>query len=234
MVGESSGLSTMQHHDTGPEIPVQPGHMQQLQRSGSACTVRGPPLQEQDLSRWHKICQPFLLQTIQRRTECDVNRITLNSTSIAHHIVQHVEYRYYQNNCDMSFLRLRRFSNARIHHSIYSGTVPLGRSSPISEISVGSMSSQISDSFENDVQQSAQIFIQDLQDVLDEIRPQHRIKRFFRTLAVTGGVKKEEEQAQILLCNAISDVKKILLEFQSEMHSIGFRKSITQRKMSQG
>lgn len=228
MVVESATLSTTQQHDTGPGIPVQPG--QQLQRSESTRTARGPSLREQGLTRWHKTCQPFLLQTIQRRTECDVNDINLNSAAMAQHIVQHVEQRYYQENCDMSFLGLRLFSNTQTHRPRYPETVNLVRSSTISETSVGSMSSQVSDSFDNDVQQSSQIFMEDLQAVMNGIRPQRGIKRLLRTLAVTGGVTKEEEQAQVLLYNAISDIMKILRDFQSEMHSIGFRESIIQTK----
>lgn len=215
--GNNSAVPTIDGDTNDPGTSVQPG--QQFRRYRSILGVQEPSHQLQDLSRWHTHCQSFLLQTIQRQTERDVKILTLNSTDLMHHLVQQLKRRYNQDS-DLSFLDLKECSNIRSQAGSQH-TTSLGRSSTTSESSVGSMSSQVSDSFDNDVQESTTILLQSLQAVKNEVRPRSKVRRHLNSLGLRlglrGSKREGEEGAKILLYTAISDVKRTLLEFRPEM-----------------
>lgn len=222
MSAGSTTFATTRGHGVDPGIPTE--GRQGSQGSQETPTEHSPSPEARDLSRWHQVCQPFLLQTIQRRTEVDVNGLCLRSHDMRHHLLQHLEEKYVEDNFELSFLNLTQPYNDQSHQLFPADTTSLRRSTTVSETSVGSKSSQVSDSFENDVEQSAKVLRQTLKAVMYPIRPRSRLKQLLHSLSIKGGDGGVEQKAQSLLYDAINDVKKILLDFQPEMHSIGFRK----------
>lgn len=217
---ENDCLTTanMEEFDVDLVEPAQSG--QSSNGSQSIPTVQTPAHEVQDFSRWHKVCEPFLLQTIRRVTQKDVNCLSSNNDAMRRHLLHGLEEIYVAYGCDLTFLNLT--SNIQSHrpwpkHKI---SVRPGRSSIGSRSSLNSISSQQSLSLENDVQQSSMILVRDLRATKNPPRPRWR-KRLLACLTRKG---RADEKSQLLLYKAISDVEKILVDFEPELHTIGFRK----------
>ena len=186
-----------------------------------------------DFSRWHERCRPFLLETIQRRTERDIQCLDQCSDNLGEYILQQLAERNRRDYDNLSFLdlgpsirvdiRLRRMGP---RSPVDVDTESISRLSTSSQTSVNSMSSQVSDSFLNDVQQSADALLQSLRLGMAELASLERGARMSSIL--TRGLFRPSAFADHdkvkALKDAIYEVESIVNYYQQDIYTIGFRK----------
>lgn len=183
-------------------------------RRNSVSTIRPDPEESpnclvQDLSRWHAQCRPFLLETIQRQTEQNVQAITSDKSKLRRHLKQQLEQRRRHDYEYMTTLNLVQAT--AIDDQVMTDRAST-RLSTSSELSVNSMSSQMSDSFLNDVQQSAAQLKLSLNSITTYLPSLST--RILRLIT--------RDKVAIQLAKAVRDVKHHLSIFGPQMASVGF------------
>lgn len=141
--------------------------------------------------------------------------------------------RHCRDSHDLSFLDLRPALRFDVHlrrkgprSRVNMDAKSISRSSTSSQTSVNSMSSQVSDSFLNDVQQSAEVLLQSLRLGIAEVASLERgagmlsrVQQLIRHPSALANQNKVEA-----LRNAIKKTESIINQCQPDMYTIGFRK----------
>ncbi|KAL2204646.1 hypothetical protein CC79DRAFT_1335307 [Sarocladium strictum] len=192
------------------------GQPAQASRRNSVSTIRPGPEESpnhlvQDLSRWQAQCRPFLLETIQRHTEQNVKAMTLDKSILRRYLREQLEQ--HNRHDDEHLTTLNLFQPAAVEDQVMADRAST-RLSSSSDSSVNSMSSQMSDSFLNDVQQSAALLKLSLNSISKySVRSTLRkmISHFAKGSIVEGH-----------LVDAVNAVRCRLSDFEPQMSSIGF------------
>ncbi|KAL6399960.1 hypothetical protein AUP68_17370 [Ilyonectria robusta] len=184
---------------------------------------------EKDYSLWHeKSCRPLIVQIIRGQTTGGVQRLMESERLLKEALRHQIELRQEEDRTlDLSFLSFSSFvSDVELHsadgqlyvESLKSlDTSRTSLSSETSRHSTGSFASQVSDSGLNDLEQSAEVLLQDLQEGKATLlrREQGRTLSVIRKFTPLMGEAQELHDA---LNAAISQVRGA----RPDMASMGF------------
>lgn len=183
-------------------------------------------LRPRDLSRWLQCCQPFLLEIIQYRSERDILTLTQRNDERKQLILQWLVDRNRPRNEDLAFLELRPLDDIdppkKQDRGVNVNASAFRRSFTGSQTSVNSISSQVSNSDLNDVQQSAQALVQSLRLGLAVAKAcDGRRDRLVSTILQSA---RYDRAKLVQLQNAMHKAEQMITYYQKEMPTIGFCK----------
>lgn len=206
------------------------GSPKPVSHNGSIITL---PLKDGSFySRWHETsCRPVLLEFIQNRTMVEINFLTRSNQMLTNELFQYLKQRLAkETGRSMHFLDLRKptiwdeneLESQETSFDDHPTFIGVARSSPSSHSSLNSISSQVSDSCLNDVQQSAEMLLRGLRDGHEVLITLEKGK----ILSKLGRVKPEKiirlkGDAKILQ-KAMNEMMAMLRGARTIMESIGF------------